>query len=527
MSEETIQETENKQVNPAPNTAPSAADKGGAPLACSVITIIFSIGVLLFTAMFAFSFGLSAGAIASGAVDLEGAGFSGDWDQVADMISSVGFGSVSTAEAVVYSCIFIAVFAFCGFVLSVLTIIAAVSAIRSRKNPEKRYASFVWSVLAAVICLLMLRLISCVLFAVSAVMLYRSADTAKDIEDFATTNRLGFMRFVQIMSIAWLAMNAAMLIFVTRSSVFSGTFWMDFISMIMMAVVAWIIATRLKEGRQIIMGMVAAYLVLDAIVLIALGEFDPINFTLDSLWPFILLIYFATSRRAKAMLVRPFRMETRREMLKEDEQLWNPKSFNFWRNLVLYFCIFSVVGHWMEWCVCWLIRWGIVPGTYDPNSGIWRDMLNPFFVYGAAMVLIGLLLFPLKNWLQKKCPNNIVALILSFLANTVMVAAIELALGFTLNQPVGTLWDYSTMDFNFMGQICLLNTTFFGVMATLMTWVVYPALEKGFSRIPRDAMNIITIVVLVFFVLVVFMYVINLNMPNIEVADAIEIATAG
>ena len=176
----------------------------------------------------------------------------------------------------------------------------------------------------------------------------------------------------------------------------------------------------------------------------------------------------------------------------------------------------------MEWSVCWLIRWGIVPGTYDPNSGIWHDMLNPFFVYGIAFVFIGLLLFPIKNWLLEKLHGNVpVALVLSFIVNTLFCAAIELALGFACNTPPDPvtgklpLWDYQDMAFNFMGQICLLNTSFFGVMATLMTWLVYPNLERVFSIIPKDVMNILTVVIIMFFVLVVCMYVINLNLASI------------
>ena len=38
-------------------------------------------------------------------------------------------------------------------------------------------------------------------------------------------------------------------------------------------------------------------------------------------------------------------------------------------------------------------------------------------------------------------------------------------------------------------------------------------MEKLFAKIPKDIMNIITVVVIVFFVLVVFMYVINLSLP--------------
>ena len=262
--------------------------------------------------------------------------------------------------------------------------------------------------------------------------------------------------------------------------------------------------------------MVVVYMVIDAAIQVATGHFS-LNTYISSVIPnLLLLLYFGFSKRAKELLVQPFRAESRQATLRENEKLWNLKSPLFWRNLVLYFCIFSVVGHWMEYCVCWLIRLGLVPGTYDPNSGIWHDMLNPYFVYGAACVVIGLLLFPIKNLLQAKLPKGPWALIVSFLVNTAVCAAIELILGFTCNVPVDgvyPLWDYSDMAFNFMGQICLLNTTFFGFMATLMTWLVYPAMEKLFAKIPKDIMNIITVVVIVFFVLVVFMYVINLSLP--------------
>lgn len=34
---------------------------------------------------------------------------------------------------------------------------------------------------------------------------------------------------------------------------------------------------------------------------------------------------------------------------KEDERYGHePGSFAFWRNLAVYFCVFSVLGHWME-----------------------------------------------------------------------------------------------------------------------------------------------------------------------------------
>ena len=34
-----------------------------------------------------------------------------------------------------------------------------------------------------------------------------------------------------------------------------------------------------------------------------------------------------------------------------------------------------------------------------------------------------------------------------------------------------------------MGQVCLQNAIAFGVVATLMTWVIYPALEQLLSKV--------------------------------------------
>lgn len=179
------------------------------------------------------------------------------------------------------------------------------------------------------------------------------------------------MRFVEFACIAEIIVNVTLLLFITKSESYDGAWWINFVMLLMMAVTLWIIWNRKSHGREIILAMVSVYLVIN-------------------------LVYFGFSKQARYALSRPFKLETRAAQLAAEGKLWNPKSLAFWRNLVLYFCIFSVVGHWMEWCVCWLIRWGVVPGTYDPNSGIWHDMLNPFFVYGAAFVVIGLILFPVR-----------------------------------------------------------------------------------------------------------------------------------
>lgn len=185
--------------------------------------------------------------------------------------------------------------------------------------------------------------------------------------------------------------------------------------------------------------------------------------------------------------------------------------------MIIYFCLFSIVGHWMEAGFCLFIKWGIVPGIYDPNSGIWHDYLNPFPVYGAGMVACAVLLFPIKNLLEEKLGGIVKPLVASFIVNALVCAVIELVLGLTSNMPdangVYPLWDYSTMPFNFMGQICLQNTLLFGVVATLMTWVVYPALQREYLKLPEPMRQTFFVAVLAFYAIVVCLYVINITLP--------------
>lgn len=433
----------------------------------------------------------------------------------------LGLQGATNADLIGVILLLVSLFAAMGALISLMTFLASIGIIRSVKRPKSRARCFALGLIGGILSIASLRLISGALLIVAAVMIQREHVEQEGGAKvyYADGKRLGFMRFVQFACIAVIIMDATSLLFVTKSSNYNGAWWINFVMLLMMAVTYWIIWNRREHGCAIICAMVGVYLVINLVYYIAIGTFSAGEFAIDSFWPIVMLLYFGFSKQARYTLSRPFKLETRANQLKEQEELWNLKSPQFWRNLLLYFCIFSVVGHWMEWSVCWLIRWGIVPGTYDPNSGIWHDMLNPFFVYGAAFVVIGLLLFPIKNKLVRVFKGKVApALFASFLVNTLFCAAIELGMGLVLNTPPDPvtgklpLWDYSNMAFNFMGQICLLNTSFFGVMATLMTWIVYPALEKAFSKIPKDVMSIVTVVVVVFFVLVVCMYVINLNL---------------
>lgn len=172
----------------------------------------------------------------------------------------------------------------------------------------------------------------------------------------------------------------------------------------------------------------------------------------------------------------------------------------------------------MEAGFCLFIKWGIVPGIYDPNSGIWHDYLNPFPVYGAGMVACAVLLFPIKNLLEEKLGGIVKPLVASFIVNALCLrgsSSLSWASRRTCPDANGVYPSVGTplMPFNFMGQICLQNTLLFGVVATLMTWVVYPALQREYLKLPEPMRQTFFVAVLAFYAIVVCLYVINITLP--------------
>ena len=154
---------------------------------------------------------------------------------------------------------------------------------------------------------------------------------------------------------------------------------------------------------------------------------------------------------------------------------------------------------------------GLVEGEYDPtNTMLWRDWLYPFPMEGAAVVVIALVLYPFFLWLKKKFTGKrrFIAYIISFLAGALLCTVIEFGMGLIVNAN-HELWDYSDNFCNIMGQVCLQNTMAFGVVAAIITWWVYPLLERWIARVPPDIMNIAAVVIFVFGAIVWSLYLIN------------------
>ena len=253
--------------------------------------------------------------------------------------------------------------------------------------------------------------------------------------------------------------------------------------------------------------MATISILVDALVMARTQGFRLLLFVTDDLFYFFLIFYFAFSDRVKYTLVND--LSTYRPADLGQGVMARRWSWEFIRNLGIYFVVFSVLGHWMEMAMCQLIIAGLVEGEYDPtNTMLWRDWLYPFPMEGMAVVIIAIALYPLYQRLLKRVPNKIAAHALSFAANALTCTIIEFGMGLIVNAN-HELWDYSENFGNIMGQVCLQNALAFGMAASIITWFVYPALERWIARMPSDYMNLVFVIVLVFGGIIWSLYIIE------------------
>ena len=337
----------------------------------------------------------------------------------------------------------------------------------------------------------------------------KSAKKAYDAIKFSDPNKMGFMRVVQIVFAIHIAMSLVWLMLTSRDQmVYDVSSMMDWIMVILEGVAFWMCINRYKIARPFVIGMAAFGVLVPAAYDVATNQFNPIALAINGSFYIFLIFYFIFSKRVKATLVNDLGKEG--DYDKEDFRI-ERRGWPFFRNLIIYFIVFSIVGHWMEMGMCQFIIMGLVQGEYDPsNTMLWRDWLYPFPMEGAAVVVIALVLYPFFLWLKKKFTgkSRIFAYIISFIAGALLCTVIEGGMGLIVNADY-QLWDYRDNFCNIGGQVCLQNTAAFGVVAAIITWFVYPMLERMIARVPRDIMNIATVVIFVFGAIVWSLYLIN------------------
>lgn len=329
--------------------------------------------------------------------------------------------------------------------------------------------------------------------------------------------KLGFIRLIQFSYAANIIFSFTMLTFITRDEMaYSYMTAVDWINLTFDVVCFWLIWRRLRIARTAIITLSALNMVLNTIQYMFFSEKVFAAFVISLLIDVFVIVYFLFSKRPQMVLVNEISYERPEVDLDDDDSYIAKKGWPRWRNLLLYYCVFSVLGHWMELGFCMLIRAGLVAGEYDPsNTMLWRDLLFPFPMEGIAVVICALWLYPLKQRLLKRFGKPYIPLVLSFLANGAVCTLMELIGGLLVNAD-HSLWDYSDMFCNFMGQICLQNAIGFGLACTLIVWIVYPLLERIIARIPNDVMNLIFVGAITFNLILQILYLVE----PLEIANA-------
>ena len=340
----------------------------------------------------------------------------------------------------------------------------------------------------------------------------RAARKAYDAVRFSAPNKLGFLRVIQFAFAFHIVATLLGLLVTSRDSIqYTSNTIFDWVMILLEGVALWFIMNRFKVARPFTIGVGVIGIAYQVINSIATGNFALVTVLGNSIFYLVLIFYFAFSKRVRAQCVNDFGSSTA-EYSKEDFAI-DRHSWAFYRNLIMYFVIFSVFGHWMEAGFCQLIRLGLVSGEYDPtNTMLWRDWLYPFPMEGAAVVIIGLFLYPLKEWLDTKFENPIIPYVISFLANMLTCSCIEFTMGLIVNAD-HQLWDYSNEFGNIMGQVCLQNALGFGVAASVITWFIYPMMERWIARAPEHIVNIAFVVIAIFGGILWSLYIIDPPAP--------------
>ena len=323
----------------------------------------------------------------------------------------------------------------------------------------------------------------------------KSAKEAYDAIKFSQPGKLGFMRVVQIVYAVNIASILFALLMTSRDTiVYNSVTIVDWITIILQGVGFWFFINYFKITKKFVIATATFSVVALIVNSIITKSVTPFNFVWGLAWNTFLILYFLFSKRVDKVLVNDFKTYRPKRQV---EIASKRRGWPFVRNLVIYFIVFSVLGHWMEAAMCQLIRFGLVKGEYDPtNTMLWRDWLYPYPMEGAAVVIIALLLYPLWQYLMRRFERPIWGYVVSFIANALTCSVIEFSMGLIVNAN-HQLWDYSDMPFNIMGQVCLQNALAFGVAASIITWFVYPMLERLLARIPDDTMNIVFVVIAV------------------------------
>ena len=136
-------------------------------------------------------------------------------------------------------------------------------------------------------------------------------------------------------------------------------------------------------------------------------------------------------------------------------------------SLMILFALYSLIGWAMETVYC------SIPAQKFVYRGFLYGPVCPIYGFGALGIVM--VLMPFRNHPE-----------LIFIFGIILASVLEYAASFLLEKLFKkSWWDYSDKKFNINGRVCLLNSTFFGILSLLLVYILHPMLADLLARIPE------------------------------------------
>ncbi|MFR5092091.1 MAG: hypothetical protein ACLTDR_08925 [Adlercreutzia equolifaciens] len=123
---------------------------------------------------------------------------------------------------------------------------------------------------------------------------------------------------------------------------------LDMVNLVFDGVSFWLIMQRSRGARYWIIGFSAFNIAAGTIYNAATGQFNVLDQLGASAFDIVLLLYFLFAKRPRQVLTVEFTARRCAELVVRAWDLWQPRTWSFWRSMIIYFCLFGIVGHWME-----------------------------------------------------------------------------------------------------------------------------------------------------------------------------------
>ena len=161
------------------------------------------------------------------------------------------------------------------------------------------------------------------------------------------------------------------------------------------------------------------------------------------------------------------------------------KTVRFWQELFIYFCVFSIIGHYLE--IVWFMFRHITTGS--PMRWPITPIMLIAIPYGLGVAAIILLVIPLIKRYKLNLPKV-------FLLNVLVSGVIEYycAVIIVMTEGYNEHWNYTSRPLNINGFTCLEATIIFGVLATIFIYFIHPFCEKILHKLSNQQVLIIFLI---------------------------------